>query len=113
MDHKFDDKFGNNNLPYLLAMALENSQKAEQKAQLDSKTDPLTGIGNLRALDRTLNEAMGKLQSKEHKPGVDPDYYVFLLFDLNRLKFLNDTYGHDKGNEALRRAVEQFQEETT
>ncbi|MES2315726.1 MAG: GGDEF domain-containing protein [Patescibacteria group bacterium] len=110
MEPKFNDR-SNDNLAYFLNKARENTEEAKRKAELEATTDSLTKVGNLRALDKTLSEGIRKLQSSEHKPGTDPDYFVFLLFDLNRLKFLNDTYGHPKGNEALNRAVQQFKQE--
>src|SRR3989344_4398376 len=112
MDNKFGDRFSDNNLPHLLDKALKNSQQAERKAQLESRIDSLTEVGNLRALDEELIEAIERLNSEDHKRGSDPDYIVFLFFDLNKFKFFNDKYGHPTGNEALKIVAERLKSET-
>jgi diguanylate cyclase (GGDEF)-like protein len=98
----FKDRYGGDYLREIMV----------KKAEAEANTDQLTKVGNLRALDKTLKEGEDKLLSPEHKSGVDPDYFIFILFDLNKLKFLNDKYGHEKGNEALNKAVAEFKKET-
>ncbi|WP_083858381.1 sensor domain-containing diguanylate cyclase [Gallaecimonas xiamenensis] len=74
--------------------------KARNKAltrlarKLDSAahTDPLTGLPNRRACDLQLNQA---LASRQDKP-----LYLALL-DLDHFKVINDSLGHDKGDQVL------------
>lgn len=71
------------------------------RAALDVVGDPLTGLRNKPALERTIAEHVGG----------DPDEAVAVLFmDLEKFKECNDTHGHDAGDvvlkEFVRRATE-------
>ncbi len=58
-------------------------------------TDPLTGLGNRRALERELARAM--LRSRRlHHP------LTLLFMDVDDLKQVNDRFGHAAGDETLR-----------
>jgi diguanylate cyclase (GGDEF)-like protein len=65
------------------------------KAQLDS----LTGVG-ARAL---CEEELGFLFAEYIKNGISP---AILMFDLDDLKKINDSYGHLAGDEAIKAAVD-------
>lgn len=56
--------------------------------------DPLTGIGNRRFLEMTLESRAEELRRYGWPFGV-------LLVDLDKLKRINDRYGHDVGDKAL------------
>ena len=56
--------------------------------------DPLTGIGNRRLFDETINRANGSRT-------IATPIYLFLL-DLDRFKNINDTHGHGTGDDVLR-----------
>ena len=58
-------------------------------------SDPLTGLGNRRALDERLERAVER---------GDPLAIAFC--DLDGLKQINDTLGHDAGDRAIRRAAD-------
>lgn len=58
-------------------------------------TDPLTGLGNRRHFDERLR---GELDRADD--GAGPMSLV--LIDLDRLKSVNDRFGHDAGDELLR-----------
>lgn len=62
--------------------------------------DGLTGLKNRRA----YNEELAKLDSEN--PDED---FACLSFDVNNLKFHNDTYGHDAGDEQIKAAAELIQ----
>lgn len=55
--------------------------------------DDLTGLPNRRLLQETLNKSIGQ--------GSDKNTAV-LFFDLDRFKFINDTFGHTIGDELLK-----------
>ncbi len=70
-----------------------NDQNARLAQQ--AMTDALTGIANRAALDQQLQEACQAASQRSHGLGL-------LLLDLDRFKKLNDTFGHQTGDEALR-----------
>jgi diguanylate cyclase (GGDEF)-like protein len=57
-------------------------------------TDPLTGIGNRRAVDESLDIALSRHRS-------DGESVSLIVCDLNGLKRINDEQGHDAGDRAL------------
>jgi len=76
---------------YLKSMELEHI----------SRTDPLTGLGNRRYLADRLTEA----QSRSSRYG---ESYALILVDLDRFKNLNDNFGHEAGDEALKETGRRF-----
>jgi diguanylate cyclase (GGDEF)-like protein len=65
--------------------------RAMAKSQLQAETDPLTGLLNRRAMEervRHLREASMP--------------FALAMADLDNFKRLNDSYGHDTGDRALR-----------
>jgi len=74
-------------------------KQAEEKIQLLSVTDPLTGLGNYRRLVEAL-DAEVKRSGRTGRP------FAVLLFDLDQLKNINDRYGHLTGSRALCRLAD-------
>lgn len=111
MNDRFENRFGGSPLPHLLDKALKNTQKELQKAKQEGETDSLTGLLNRRALDKQLSEVIKRLSYEGHRREADPDYVLFFLSDVDRFKFLNDRYGHSKGDEALKIVAKRFEEE--
>ncbi len=62
-----------------------------------SRHDPLTGLANRRTFDDFLHESFDL--SRRHGRALS-----LLLFDLDRFKSYNDTFGHPAGDELLRNA---------
>ncbi|MEF2278800.1 diguanylate cyclase [Deinococcus sp. YIM 134068] len=58
-------------------------------------TDPLTGLGNRRALDEALDEA-------GHQHAEAGEGYVLAVVDLDGMKRVNDERGHASGDDLLR-----------
>ena len=58
-------------------------------------TDPLTGLHNRRYLDSHLGALFDEAASRGRQISV-------LLLDIDRFKAINDSYGHDAGDEVLR-----------
>ncbi len=69
---------------------LRNLAIAERRAH----TDSLTGLPNRRALDDTF-----KLMIAQASRALTP--LSVMLIDLDRFKEVNDTFGHDRGDEVL------------
>lgn len=58
-----------------------------------SKEDSLTGLKNRRAFDELITEISARASSCQN---------IFLVFmDINTLKYINDNYGHNTGDEIL------------
>lgn len=59
-----------------------------------ARQDPLTGCHNRRAYEEDWDDFRKKLETA-------PQGVAFLLFDCDRFKTINDTYGHAKGDRVL------------
>jgi diguanylate cyclase (GGDEF)-like protein len=71
-----------------------NLQQATRKLELIASTDPLTGAFNRRHLDLVgINELS---RSKRYNSS-----FKILMLDIDHFKAVNDSYGHDIGDEAL------------
>jgi diguanylate cyclase (GGDEF)-like protein len=57
--------------------------------------DGLTGLYNRRAFDERLTEEV----SRHRRAGAD---FTLLMFDIDHFKNINDTHGHEAGDEVLR-----------
>ncbi|WP_270041968.1 diguanylate cyclase domain-containing protein [Solirubrobacter ginsenosidimutans] len=67
----------------------------DRRTRHEADTDPLTGLANRRALERTLAAALGRAGARARSVGL-------LMLDLDGFKAINDTHGHAAGDEALR-----------
>lgn len=67
---------------------------AKQKAELQARTDVLTGLNNRRAFFE--NAGMIDAQSRRYK-----HVYVVAMIDIDHFKLVNDTWGHEAGDSAL------------
>jgi diguanylate cyclase (GGDEF)-like protein len=76
------------------AAVIYNSTRFEQTEQ-ESHTDPLTGLANRRSLDRQFEAGLVRAARTQETISV-------VVLDLDRLKEINDTYGHEAGDRALR-----------
>lgn len=66
-------------------------------------TDPLTGLANRLHFDRSVERELARV--KRYGSGL-----ALLLVDLDHFKALNDAYGHDYGDEVLRRLADTLRE---
>jgi diguanylate cyclase (GGDEF)-like protein len=71
----------------------ENEKLTEEltTTEVDANTDTLTGISNRKVYKEEMKKA---LKSRE--------FFALFFIDLNKFKNINDTYGHDVGDEVLR-----------
>ena len=69
---------------------------AERSALVLAQTDHLTGLVNRRGWDLAMAQARESLESYG-------DHMSVVIMDLDRLKEVNDTDGHEAGDELLRR----------
>ena len=64
-----------------------------RKINIQKDTDELTGLKNKGALTREINEFLAAHSA---------DRGILFMLDIDRFKAINDTYGHDTGDEAIR-----------
>ncbi len=77
-----------------LATSLDSLGRQLEEAKKESATDPLTGVGNRKHFDLMSNRAV-QLYSLGRAP------VTLLMIDLNKLKIINDSYGHPAGDAAI------------
>ncbi|MGZ6557919.1 MAG: GGDEF domain-containing protein, partial [Actinomycetota bacterium] len=65
--------------------------RAFEKSEVQARTDPLTGLWNRRSLENRANDLV-----RDRTP------YALAYGDLDHFKLLNDTHGHEAGDQALR-----------
>jgi diguanylate cyclase (GGDEF)-like protein len=80
------------------ALALRNAWLLE-RVQFLAERDALTGVRNRRSFQRELARHLS------HSDRADEPLSL-AMFDLDHFKRLNDRYGHQVGDDALRRAAE-------
>lgn len=86
-------------LALALTIFLILSMRHERTIEKLASVDGLTGLTNRRVFDITLDFAIN-LRARALRP------LSIILFDIDHFKRVNDTYGHIKGDEVLRRVVE-------
>ncbi len=64
------------------------------RTEYQATHDALTGLANRRGLDRELTRAAGAAESSGAHPAL-------VLLDLDRFREVNDTLGHDRGDELV------------
>lgn len=79
----------------------QHEQQAKTAAQLyhlerKAYVDQLTGVLNRNAYIDTFNQLETKWNQRKD------DFLAYVLIDINGMKNVNDTYGHEKGDELLR-----------
>jgi len=82
----------------------------EFKAYLDvceeaAFTDHLTGLANRRRFERQLEREVARMERYGHP-------FSLLMIDIDSFKDLNDSFGHDAGDEAIRRLSKVLREGT-
>ncbi len=83
-----------------LSRLLENENV---KLTEDASVDPLTKLWNRRSLSNAVTEAINTM---EHI-----DVFSVVMMDIDDFKKVNDTYGHDVGDEVLVKLAEIIKEE--
>ena len=71
------------------------SKKMTQVLEMSARTDALTGLYNRKFLEENID----RISREEQRLNIS---YGVLMADIDHFKMINDTYGHDVGDEALR-----------
>jgi len=74
---------------------ISNLQQSLEAIRAESLTDPLTGLGNRKYFDRSLDTAVANALSTGEPLSL-------LMFDIDHFKAFNDSYGHLTGDQVLR-----------
>lgn len=83
------------------------SARKGKEAELDRETrlDALTGLPNRRAID----EILARAQSRSDQSNLP---YAVLFIDLDGFKSVNDSFGHDAGDQLLRTVADRLRKAT-
>ena len=89
---------------HYVAMFFDMSERkaAEENIRNLAYYDPLTGLPNRRLMIDRLNMALTNSNRSNH-------HGALMFMDLDRFKILNDTQGHDKGDQLLVQAARRIQ----
>ena len=77
-----------------LSIKIHNLEEELEAARLESKEDFLTKLNNRRALDEQIAIKEAEFKRYGHN-------FTIIMFDLDKFKDVNDTYGHDAGDAVL------------
>ncbi|MFK5883259.1 MAG: diguanylate cyclase [Candidatus Izemoplasma sp.] len=66
-----------------------------QTIKKESILDPMTGVSNRRSLENLFSDLVNKSR-------VENSTFLFVVFDLNKLKTVNDNYGHIAGDKVIK-----------
>lgn len=72
----------------------------QRQTELESNTDPLTGLYNRRFFQNYLNKRTGEIE-RFSKQGIKK-YLGIIVVDIDHFKNINDQLGHDVGDEVIR-----------
>jgi len=75
--------------------------KTVQSFETLAMTDQLTGISNRRSFNVQIESFIESVKRREI-------YGAFLIIDLDKFKLINDTYGHDRGDQVLIEAAQRL-----
>lgn len=84
-------------------LARTEQQRALERAELTAEKDALTGLLNRRGWDRALGAEEARYR-RFGEPGS------VIVIDLDRLKEINDAWGHEEGDRYIARAAEALKE---
>jgi diguanylate cyclase len=74
---------------------ISNLQQSLEAIKTESLTDPLTGLGNRKYFDRSIEAAVQNALANGEPLSL-------LMFDIDHFKSFNDSYGHLTGDQVLR-----------
>lgn len=73
---------------------LESQAQELDRTRKEARTDGLCGVGNRKAVDETLQFMVSRYKSERAPFGL-------MLIDIDHFKRINDTFGHQAGDEVL------------
>ena len=92
-----------------LQQAKEDLEVSNAALERRSLTDPLTGLHNRRFLSMVIEPAAARAirlgQARGGAPEPRNQDLLFFMVDIDRFKAVNDTWGHQAGDEVLRKTA--------
>ncbi len=85
-----------------IGMDITERKQAERQYAWLAEHDPLTGLYNRRRLQQELDSEIGRAQRHGRHGGL-------LFIDLDDFKYINDTSGHQAGDQVLKKVAEILQ----
>ena len=73
---------------------LENQAQELDRTRKEARTDALCGVGNRKAVDEALQFMVSRFQTNGSTFGL-------MLIDIDHFKRINDTFGHQAGDDVL------------
>ena len=73
---------------------LEATAQELDRSRKEARTDSLCKVANRKAVDETLNFMVSRFRSQKQSFGL-------MLIDIDHFKRINDTFGHEAGDEVL------------
>lgn len=86
--------FGIRNIDEQMRQENDYKEKIRRSVELANK-DPMTGVNNRLAYDNNREMLNNSIETGTANP------FSIALFDINGLKYTNDTYGHETGDELI------------
>jgi diguanylate cyclase (GGDEF)-like protein len=83
----------------IVLMSVE--QRKKEKIEIDSLTDPLTGIFNRRYYEKIIEVEFARMKNEKKTISL-------IMMDIDFFKKCNDTYGHSLGDEVLKSVASIF-----
>ncbi len=80
-------------------------KKANHKLEKMALVDGLTGISNRRLFDKTLKNELKRAKREK-------SYISLIMIDIDNFKAYNDTYGHQEGDQCLKKVASVLEENT-
>ena len=78
-----------------MLMLLRDLNAAKEELARIADTDQLTGLLNRRGFEKAAAKVLAEAEKSDHSVAM-------LMCDIDHFKAINDTYGHDFGDEALK-----------
>ncbi|WP_430885584.1 sensor domain-containing diguanylate cyclase [Fusibacter sp. JL216-2] len=96
----------NNQIEYLVANGKNITDRVKLNDSMNRllKSDPLTNLGNRRAIIESMEKEISKFERKG-------TCFSVLLLDVDYFKNVNDTYGHNVGDEVLKRLSQSLKDQ--
>jgi len=73
---------------------LEETAQELDRSKKEARTDALCNVGNRKAVDETLQYLVSRYHAQQKPFGL-------MLIDIDHFKRINDTFGHESGDEVL------------